>query len=192
MVRCKDNYGVIKKAEWTEKMKGEVRRKEIIEILGVAKKAVSGTELAGRLGVSRQVIVQDMALLRTSYRNIISTNKGYLLYEEPQQKVWFRREVKVRHGREDIVRELDCIVDAGGWVMNVIVEHEIYGRLTGELVIRSRADVREFIRRVEEHQTKPLTELTEGVHIHTIEAEREETLDAVEKALAEAGFLCDE
>lgn len=173
-------------------MNGEARRKEIIEILRGAKKAVSGTELAGRLGVSRQVIVQDMALLRTSYRNIISTNRGYLLYEEPQKKEWFRREVKVRHGREDIVRELDCIVDAGGWVVNVIVEHEIYGRLSGELVIRSRADVREFMRRVEEYQTKPLTELTEGVHLHTIEAEREETLDAVEKALAEAGFLCDE
>lgn len=173
-------------------MNGEARRKEIIEILRGAKKAVSGTELAGRLGVSRQVIVQDMALLRTSYRNIISTNRGYLLYEEPQKKEWFRREVKVRHGREDIVRELDCIVDAGGWVVNVIVEHEIYGRLSGELVIRSRADVREFMRRVEEYQTKPLTELTEGVHLHTIEAEREETLDAVEKALAEAGFLCGE
>ncbi|MBD5487544.1 MAG: transcription repressor NadR [Lachnospiraceae bacterium] len=170
-------------------MKGEARRQEIIEILSGAKEAVSGNDLAKRLGVSRQVIVQDMALLRTSYRNIISTNKGYLLYEESPKREWFRREVRVRHGREDIVRELDCIVDAGGWVVDVIVEHEIYGRLSGELVIRSRADVREFMRRVEEYQTKPLTELTEGVHLHTIEAEREETLNAVERALAEAGFL---
>ncbi|MBD5486385.1 MAG: transcription repressor NadR [Lachnospiraceae bacterium] len=170
-------------------MKGEARRQEIIRILSEAKEAVSGTELARRLGVSRQVIVQDMALLRTSYRNIIATNRGYLLYEESPKREWFRREVRVRHGREDIVRELDCIVDAGGWVVDVIVEHEIYGRLSGDLVIRSRADVREFMRRVEEHRTKPLTELTEGIHLHTIEAEREETLDAVEKALAEAGFL---
>ena len=90
------------------------------------------------------------------------------------------------------MRELNCIVDAGGWVIDVIIEHEIYGRLSGELVIRSRADVREFIHRVEMYRTKPLTELTGGVHIHTIEAEREETLDAVEKALADAGFLCGE
>lgn len=172
-------------------LKGEARRKEIIEILSGTKEPVSGAGLAKRLGVSRQVIVQDMALLRISYQNIISTNRGYLLYEESSQREWCRREVRVRHGKEDIVRELDCIVDAGGWVVNVIVEHEIYGRLSGDLVIRSRADVREFMRKVEQYRTRPLTELTEGVHLHTIEAQREETLDAVERALAEAGFLCD-
>lgn len=173
-------------------LKGEERRKEIITILSGAKEPISGTDIAKRLGVSRQVIVQDMALLRISYRNIISTNRGYLLYEEAPKREWCRREVRVRHSREDIVRELDCIVDAGGWVVDVIVEHEIYGRLSGDLVIRSRADVREFMRKVELYRTKPLTELTGGVHLHTIEAEREETLDAVEKALAEAGFLCEE
>lgn len=173
-------------------LKGEARRKEIITILGGAKEPVSGTDIARRLGVSRQVIVQDMALLRISYSNIISTNRGYLLYEESPRREWRRREVRVRHGKEDIERELECIVDAGGWVVNVIVEHEIYGRLSGDLVIRSRADVREFMRKVELYRTKPLTELTGGVHLHTIEAEREETLDAVEKALADAGFLCEE
>lgn len=173
-------------------LKGEARRKEIITILNEAKEPVSGTDIAKRLGVSRQVIVQDMALLRISCRNIISTNRGYLLYEEAPKREWCRREVRVRHSKEDIVRELNCIVDAGGWVVDVIIEHEIYGRLSGELVIRSRADVREFIHRVEMHRTKPLTELTGGVHIHTVEAEREETLDAVEKALADAGFLCGE
>lgn len=173
-------------------LKGEARRKEIITILSGAKEPISGTDIAKQLGVSRQVIVQDMALLRISYRNIISTNRGYLLYEEAPKREWCRREVRVRHSREDIVRELDCIVDAGGWVVDVIVEHEIYGRLSGDLVIRSRADVREFMRKVELYRTKPLTELTGGVHLHTIEAEREETLDAVEKALADAGFLCEE
>lgn len=173
-------------------LKGEERRKEIITILNGENEPVSGADIAKRLGVSRQVIVQDMALLRISHRNIISTNRGYLLYEETPRREWCRREVRVRHSKEDIVRELDCIVDAGGWVVDVIVEHEIYGRLTGDLVIRSRADVREFMRKVELYRTKPLTELTGGVHLHTIEAEREETLDAVEKALADAGFLCEE
>lgn len=172
-------------------MKGEARRKEIIEILKKEKKPISRADIAGRLGVSRQVIVQDMALLRTSYRNIIATSKGYLLYEASPKQEWFRREVKVRHEKEDIMRELDCIVDAGGWVVNVIIEHGIYGRLTGSLMIHNRADVREFMYRVKDHQTRPLTELTDGVHFHTIEAEREATLDAVEKALAEAGFLCE-
>ena len=168
------------------------RRREIVRLIRESREPVPAKELARLCDVSRQVIVQDMALLRISCRNIISTNRGYLLYEETPKREWCRREVRVRHSKEDIVRELNCIVDAGGWVIDVIIEHEIYGRLSGELVIRSRADVREFIHRVEMYRTKPLTELTGGVHIHTIEAEREETLDAVEKALADAGFLCGE
>lgn len=170
-------------------MEGETRREKIMETLRREKEPVSGTELAARMGVSRQVIVQDIALLRASYQNIISTNRGYLLYTEPEARTVYRRVVRVKHRREDIMRELDCIVDAGGKVLNVIVEHKIYGQLTGDLVIRSRADVRRFIQRVEEYGTKPLTDLTEGVHCHTIEAEQEETLDAVESALEEEGFL---
>ena len=74
----------------------------------------------------------------------------------------------------------------------MIVEHEIYGQLTGSLAIHNRADVREFMRKVETYGTRPLTDLTEGVHFHTIEAEREETLDAVAEALAAEGFLLPE
>ena len=95
-------------------------------------------------------------------------------------------------GKEDILRELYCIVDAGGRVLNVIVEHDIYGRIVGELVIRSRADARRFMQRVIAYGTRPLTDLTEGVHYHTIEAEQEETLDMAVKALAEEGFLAEE
>lgn len=170
-------------------MEGALRREKIIEILQRETAPVSGAELAGRTGVSRQVIVQDIALLRASYQNIISTNRGYLLYVETVRPKRYRRVVKVKHRKEDIVRELDCIVDAGGKVLNVLVEHEIYGTLSGDLVINSRADVRKFMHRVEACGTKPLTDLTEGIHFHTVEAEQEETLDAVERALAEEGFL---
>ena len=170
-------------------MEGEVRREKILDALQRAEKPISGTDLARRMGVSRQVIVQDIALLRASYKNIISTNRGYLLYVEPAERKMYSRVVKVKHRKEDIVRELDCVVDAGGSVLNVIVEHDIYGRLVGELIIHNRADVRKFMRRVEEYGTKPLTDLTEGVHFHTIEAEREEILDAAVKALDDAGFL---
>lgn len=167
---------------------GDARRKKIIEILRQESSPVSGSEIAKRVGVSRQVIVQDIALLRTAYDNLFSTNRGYLLYEEGKNPC-ARRVVKVKHRKEDIVRELDIVVDAGGRVVDVIVEHEIYGALTGELKIRSRADVRNFMRRVEEHQTKPLTELTDGVHFHTIEAEDEETLDEIVRQWKDAGFL---
>ena len=97
-------------------MEGEARREKIMETLRREQGPVSGTELAARMGVSRQVIVQDIALLRVSYQNIISTNRGYLLYAEPAERRRCRRVVKVKHDREDIVRELDCIVDAGGSV----------------------------------------------------------------------------
>lgn len=170
-------------------MEGNVRRKKIIEILQHESKPISGSEIAKRVGVSRQVIVQDIALLRTSYDNIFSTNRGYLLYEKDNKQGYVRRVVKVKHQKEDIVRELDIVVDAGGRVVNVIVEHEIYGPLTGELMIQSRADVREFMRKVEEHQTKPLTDLTDGVHFHTIEAQKEETLDEIVRQWRDAGLL---
>lgn len=170
-------------------MEGEARRKRIIEILQQESCPISGSEIAKRVGVSRQVIVQDIALLRTSYENIVSTNRGYLLYVKDNKPGYVRRVVKVKHQKEDIVRELDIVVDAGGQVVNVIVEHEIYGPLTGELMIRNRADVRNFMRRVEEHQTKPLTDLTGGVHFHTIEAENEETLNEIVKQWNEEGFL---
>lgn len=169
---------------------GKSRREEIMEILKAADTPVSGTEIAGRMGVSRQVIVQDIALLRTAYKNIISTSRGYLLYKEPPQPKRYRRTVKVKHRKEDIMRELDCIVDAGCRVHNVIVEHEIYGQLTGELSIGSRADVRKFIDRVEKNQTIPLTYLTQGVHFHTIEADSAEALEAAVSALEREGFLC--
>ena len=170
-------------------MGGEARRKKIIEILQQENRPVSGSDMAGRVGVSRQIIVQDIALLRTSYQNILSTNRGYLLYHDDQEPYCARRIVKVKHQKEDIVRELDIVVDAGGKVINVIVEHEIYGRLTGELMIRNRADVRKFMHRVEEHQSRPLTDLTGGVHFHTIEAENEEILDDIVRQWKEAGFL---
>ncbi|MBO5208930.1 MAG: transcription repressor NadR [Lachnospiraceae bacterium] len=170
-------------------MEGDTRRKKIIEILQQESRPISGSEIAKRVGVSRQVIVQDIALLRTSYENIFSTNRGYLLYERDSKPECARRVVKVKHQKEDIVRELDIVVDAGGQVINVIVEHEIYGPLTGDLMVRNRADVRNFMRRVEEYQTKPLTDLTGGVHFHTIEAENEETLDEIVKQWKEAGFL---
>lgn len=170
-------------------MEGEARRKKIIEILQREKQPVSGSEIAKRVGVSRQVVVQDIALLRTSYKNIFSTNRGYLLYEGDHNAGCVRRVVKVKHQKDDIVRELDIVVDAGGRAINVIVEHEIYGALTGDLMIRNRAEVRNFMRRVEEYQTRPLTDLTDGVHFHTIEAENEETLDEIVRQWREAGFL---
>lgn len=170
-------------------MEGDVRRNKIMEILTGAHHPVSGTELSGMMGVSRQVIVQDIALLRASYKNILSTNKGYLLFEEETKPRYYRRTVKVKHKNEEIAKELNLIVDSGARVLDVVVEHDIYGQIMVDLIINNRLDVEAFVQKVEENKTKPLNELTEGVHFHTIEAEKEEILYEVEKRLGEAGFL---
>ena len=170
-------------------MEGDTRRKKVLEILSRENRPRSGTELAGMMGVSRQVIVQDIALLRASYKNILSTNKGYILFEEEKKPKFCRRSVKVKHKNEEIMEELNMIVDCGARVLDVVVEHDIYGQITVDLIINNRADVEAFVQKVEENKTRPLNELTEGIHFHTIEAESEEILNKVMRRLKEAGFL---
>ncbi|MBE5966898.1 MAG: transcription repressor NadR [Lachnospiraceae bacterium] len=168
-------------------MEGNKRRENIIKILNQRSEPISGGELSKLLGVSRQVIVQDIALLRASDSSIFSTTKGYLLnpFDYPRAK----RTIKVKHSKEQIEDELCTIVDNGGKVLDVFVMHEIYGEITTELVIRNRQDVYDFVKKVKEKQIVPLNELTAGVHLHTIEADSEETLDRIENALREKKYM---
>lgn len=168
-------------------MEGNERRKNLIKILNQQSKPISGGELSKMLGVSRQVIVQDIALLRASDINILSTTKGYMLYPVEQPKA--KRIIKVKHTTEQIEDELCTIVDHGGKILDVHVAHEIYGEIATELIIRNRNDVYNFVKKVKEQKIVPLKELTDGVHHHTIEADSEETLDAVERALKEKNYL---
>jgi len=168
-------------------MEGQERREKLIEILKNNQEAVSGTELAKRLGVSRQVIVQDIALLRAVNKNILSTTKGYILYYQDKQKV--NRCFLVKHTTEQIEDELCTIVDNGGKVLDVIVTHEIYGEISTNLIIKNRQDVYDFVNKVKSKNTVPLKELTDGVHLHTIEADSEEIIDKIEKDLREKGYL---
>ncbi len=169
-------------------MEQSKRREQIIQMLEGEKKPLSGTEIARRLHVSRQIIVQDIALLRAGNRNILSTNKGYLLYQ-PEEHPRFRRTVYVEHGDERIEEELYTVVDCGGRMLDVVVEHEIYGQITVDLIITNRQDAAEFVRRLKGHETRGLNALTYGRHYHTIEADKEEYLDLMEEKLREKGFL---
>lgn len=171
-------------------MTGEERRTKIIEILHSGEEPVSGAELAKQLNVSRQVIVQDIALLRAVNRNIISTTKGYLLYYQETQKV--NRCFLVRHTDDQIEEELCMIVDHGGTVLDVIVMHEIYGEISTGLVIKNRKDVYDFIEKLRTHKTVPLKELTGDVHLHTVEADSEEILDSIERKLKEKNYLIED
>ncbi len=170
-------------------MDGNERREKLIEIIKALKKPISGGELSKLLGVSRQVIVQDIALLRASDIDIISTTKGYLLYQSEEAK--FQRIIRVKHSTEDIEDELCTIVDNGGKVLDVHVTHEIYGQIVTELIIRNRNDVYDFVKQVNEKKIVPLKELTAGTHHHTIEADSEQTLDRVEDALRRKNYLID-
>lgn len=167
-------------------MTGEKRRELLVKELRKARAPVSGTELARRSKVSRQVIVQDVALLRAAGYDLISTTRGYLLNEYPG----VTRPVHVLHSGEDIRDELYTIVDLGGRVLDVFVEHGVYGTLRADLNVSSRRDVDEFIKRIDSGDARPLLRLTSGLHWHTVEAESEERLDLIQDALRTKGYLC--
>ena len=132
--------------------------------------------------------MQDIALLRATNKKILSTNKGYILFRD-DEKTKAKRIVCVLHKDTDILKEFECIVDCGAKVLDVVVEHEIYGQISVELVIRSMEDAEKFVGQLEKCQSKSLNILTGGVHYHTIEAPSVRVLDAVERALDEAGYL---
>jgi hypothetical protein len=170
-------------------MNGQTRRELMLQMLQGAKEPIPGSRLAKELGVSRQVIVQDIALLRAVDRNILSTNKGYVLFQSAQDGV--ARALHVKHKNAQIEDELNTIVDCGGNVQDVIVEHPIYGQISVDLIIKSRADVVNFVEQVKKYQTKPLNTLTDGEHFHTVNAESEHVLDRIEEALRQKGYLLD-
>ena len=167
---------------------GEERRKELIRVLKQSNRAVSGTDLAKQFEVSRQVIVQDIALLRATNKKILSTNKGYILFRD-DEKTKAKRIVCVLHKDTDILKEFECIVDCGAKVLDVVVEHEIYGQVSVDLLIQNRQDALSFVEQLRNCKSKSLSCLTDGVHYHTLEADSEAMLDSAEAALKEAVFL---
>ncbi|HKM21229.1 MAG TPA: transcription repressor NadR [Lachnospiraceae bacterium] len=167
-------------------MNGQERRKGIIHTLTTTGQPISGTKLAEEFGVSRQVIVQDIALLRSEKHNIISTTQGYLISGADNGRV--RRRIAVKHSRQEIAKELNIIVDFGGKVLDVIVEHPVYGEISATLIISNRKDVKEFVHKIEHQKGIPLLAIADGVHTHTVEADSAEILDEIEEELQREGF----
>ncbi len=166
-------------------MKGEQRRRSILSLLN-GKIPVSASVLAEKCGVSRQVIVQDIALLRSGGAEVISTPRGYLLYAGMPT---FSRVFKVRHNDEKTEEELNLFVDLGGRVQNVFVHHRVYGTIEGELNLQNRVQVKEYMRSITAGKSSLLKNVTDGYHYHTVTAASESVLDAIESALREKGFL---
>ncbi|MDB8805939.1 MULTISPECIES: transcription repressor NadR [Romboutsia] len=170
------------------KMTGSDRRDKILNLLKNKNKAVSGSKLSSELNVSRQVIVGDVALLRASGIHIISTPRGYILNDNKEDN-YIIKTIACKHDKEDIEDELNTIVDEGGIVEDVIVEHSIYGQIIGNLHLECRRDVKEFIEKLNSKETSPLSHLTDGVHLHTIKCKDEKTYKQVITSLTEKGYL---
>lgn len=165
-------------------MRGEERRSALMDILRASVGPVSATALAEHLGVSRQIIVGDVALLRAGGENIAATPRGYICTRETCA---LRRTVACSHSAEQTGDELRNFVDNGCTVVDVIVEHPVYGQLVGALDLRSRYDVEEFLRR--SAGAAPLSSLTEGLHLHTLLCPDDAALARVKNQLREKGFL---
>lgn len=168
-------------------LSGEARRKKIVDLLKTSPVPLSGTALGKETGVSRQVVVQDMALLRTQGYDIVATPRGYVL-DAPTRAV---RIIKVCHSNEEIEAELNTIVDLGGCVEDVMVNHRVYGKICAPLNVRNRRDVQGFVNNIRTGKSTSLLNITSGYHFHRISADSEEILDEIGEALKESGMLAE-
>ncbi|MTT32423.1 HTH domain-containing protein [Terrilactibacillus sp. BCM23-1] len=170
------------------KQNGSDRRAYLLRLLKSNREPITGSELAKRTNVSRQVIVQDISLLKAKNHPIIATSQGYLFLSQSDSTTK-QRVIACQHQLEDTQKELNIMVDCGAVVKNVTIDHPIYGELTGSLMIKNRLEVAHFIEKLKETNAPLLSTLTEGVHLHLIEAPTEDILNTVCSALAEAGYL---
>lgn len=168
---------------------GNARREAIVKYLSSKTSPVSGTELAKHFGVSRQIIVQDIALLRAENRNILSTNKGYVLFHPQEKRIGCTAVILVKHTMEQTMDEMRAIVDYGGSMLDVFVDHDLYGQIRVDLVINDIQDAEEFCDKMQHSSSKPLKVLTEDCHYHTIKAPSEKALELIMKDLKELGIL---
>lgn len=168
-------------------MGSKERRKLIEQLLIKRLDPQKGQDLAKELGVTRQVIVKDIAILRAEGVNIIATPEGYIIQKDESHKI--KRIIAVSHSSENIEEELTCVVKFGGVIEDVIIEHPLYGEMRGMLMIKTLYDIQNFMKKFKEYKAEPLSALTGGVHIHTIEAADEETMNRIINELKQRQYL---
>src|ERR1700683_3195666 len=165
----------------------ELRRRRIVAWMRTHGGPIRGGELAKHFRVSRQLLVQDVAILRAGGEDIVATPRGYLLPKSAGRG--HRAILACRHAPERTEEELQILVDHGVKILDVIVEHPLYGELRGSLEIESRADLEDFLAHVSASHALLLSSLTGGVHLHTIEASRPEMISRAKARLRARGFL---
>lgn len=169
------------------KMKANERRQAIANLLLIKKCAITGADLSSKFGVSRQIIVQDIATLKKQGYDIIPTHYGYVMNSSPLVE----RVLKVNHTTGETEKELMLMVNAGATVVDVFVIHNVYGKISAPLNVYTEKHVKDFMEGVREGKSTELMNITGGSHYHTIRAETEDILDAAETAVREAGYLKD-
>lgn len=163
------------------------RRKQILELLENNREPLSAGAIAKKFSVSRQIIVGDIALLRASNNDISATPRGYILNREMPSRLVYT--IACQHSEENLAEELYIVVDNGGSILDVIVEHPLYGQMSGQLQICSRYDVDMFLQKLKENKANPLCALTGGIHLHTLACPSPEVYERICRRLSEKGIL---
>lgn len=172
-----------------KKILGEERRSFILQLLKDSPVPLTGSELANRTNVSRQVIVGDITLLKAKNEPIIATSQGYIYLNQNATNYSFERTIACRHSPEDTEKELYLLVDHGVLVKDVKIEHKVYGDLTASIMVSNRQEVKQFMANIQKTGASLLSELTDGIHLHTISASSIQILDHAEAALKAEGLL---
>lgn len=172
-----------------KKIPGDERRKLIVKWLQASRSPITGGELAKRANVSRQIIVNDITLLKAKNEPILATSQGYLYMHPVRSETTVEKTIACSHTPGQVEEELNVLVDNGVTVKDVKVEHPVYGDLTASIMVSTREEVAQFIRRIKETNASYLSELTGGIHLHTVEAANHQQLEAAERALKALGIL---
>lgn len=167
-------------------MNSLIRRKEIISHIAKISRPIKGVELANIFGVTRQVIVKDIAIIRAAGVNIIATPEGYMITKEESK---YKKVLALFHKEEEMVSELEIVIKFGGIIEDVIIEHPIYGEIKANLMIRNLNDLDNFIDLYRKNKAKPLSALTEGIHLHTISTDNEQDMQLIIENLEKAGYI---
>lgn len=165
----------------------EERRARLIELVRSTEGPITGSDLSTELGVSRQVIVNDVAIVRAAGVPILGSPRGYVLVEGTDDRPMTT--IACRHDREGNRREFEILVDRGVETVDIVVDHPVYGELSASLSVRSRADVDRYMQAIADDGVQPLWALTDGVHRHRVRAPSADALEAAKRELAEAGIL---
>ncbi|MFD1736048.1 transcription repressor NadR [Bacillus salitolerans] len=175
--------------EGKKKLAGEERRQYLLDVLKNSQAPMKGSELAVKANVSRQVIVGDMSLLKAKQEPILATSEGYIYIHDKTNHHLFEQVVVCQHTPDQTKEELFIIVDHGVRVKDVKIEHPVYGDLTASVMVSNRSEVEQFLTKLKETNAPLLSELTDGIHLHTLEADSQEKLERACRSLRDAGIL---